>query len=237
MQSRANDATRHAANYGPNTQEVLTTIGQLRSLDEHATDQLIIAMRNLELGTTIGANDDLERLWEARGNASELIHGQLADVWAAVLKETHACMKKFVATSEVVTASTDALLGAVCKPSIDPSDNQALTSAWHIGQGRCDGNKTTLEQLRELRRKNKQLKRRIEELEDRVVELETEVDVCDLLESLKSELLVEIANLLKGDPGPHRVHDWSDLSEMVQRLVDKLEAMENSAECLDSETN
>ena len=237
MQSRTNSATSHSANYGPNTQEVLTTIGQLRSLDEHAIDQLIIAMRNLELGRTIGANDDLGRLWEARGNASELIHGQLVDVWAAVFKETHNYMKKFVATSEIVAASTDALLGAVCKPFIDPSDYDALTHAWRTGQGQCDGNTTVLAQLRELRRKNKQLKRRIEELEDRVVELETEVDVCDLLESLKSELLVEIANVLKGDPGPHQVHDWSDLSETVQRLVDKLEAMENSTACLDSKTN
>ena len=237
MQSKTNSATRHAANYGPNTQKVLTTISQLQSLDERAIDQLIVAMHNLELGTTIGANDDLGRLWEARGNASELIHGQLVDVWAAVLKETHTYIKKFAASSEIVTASTDALLGAVCKSLIDPSDYDALTHAWRTAQGQCDGSTTTLEQLRELRRKNKQLKRRIEELEDRVVELETEVDVCDLLESLKSELLVEIANVLEGDPGPHRVHDWSDLSETVQRLVDKLEAMENSAECLDSETN
>ena len=85
MQSKTNSATRHAANYGPNTQKVLTTISQLQSLDERAIDQLIVAMHNLELGTTIGANDDLGRLWEARGNASELIHGQLVDVWAAVL--------------------------------------------------------------------------------------------------------------------------------------------------------
>ena len=237
MQSRTNSATSHSANYGPNTQEVLTTISQLRSLDAHATDQLIIAMHNLALGTTIGANDDLGRLWEARGNASELIHRQLVDVWADTLKEARAHVERFLATSEIVAASTDALLGAACKPFIDPSDYDALTHAWRTGQGQCDGNTTTLEQLRELRRKNKHLKRRIEELEDRVVELETEVDVCDLLESLKSELLVEIANVLKGDPEPHQVHDWSDLPETVQRLVDKLEAMENSAECLDSETN
>ncbi|WP_298337628.1 hypothetical protein [Ferrimicrobium sp.] len=120
MQSRTNSATSHSANYGPSTQEVLTTIGQLRSLDEHAIDQLIVAMHNLELGTTIGANDDLCHLWEARGNASELIHGLLVDVWAAVSEEIHNYMKKFVATPEIVAASTDALLGAVSRVLLDP---------------------------------------------------------------------------------------------------------------------
>ncbi len=84
------------------------------------------------------------------GNAWELIHGELAGAWAAVSEKIHNYMKKSLATSEIVAASTDALLGAVCKPSIDPSDNQALTSAWRIGQGRCD-RKTALEQLPDLR--------------------------------------------------------------------------------------
>jgi hypothetical protein len=109
-------------------------------------------MRNLELGTTIGANDDLGRLWEARWNAWELIHGQLADVWADTRsKEARGHMERFLASPEIVAASTDALLGAVYKHFIDPSDYDALTHVWLTGQGQCDGNKTTLEQLRDLR--------------------------------------------------------------------------------------
>lgn len=206
MQTRTNNTEQHVVpqQYGPNGQEVLAILGQFRSLDEHMANRLIIAMHNLELAQAIGANDDLSRLWGARGKAYELIHGELGDAWECTLKDARGCFEGFWQTAAVVAASTDALLGAICKPFIDPSDYEVLTCVWRTEHGQCDTGKTTLEQLRELKRENKRKKRCIDELEDKVAELETEINVCDLLTSRQTELLTGIANVLKGDPGDRK---------------------------------
>lgn len=52
-------------------------------------------------------------------------------------------------------------------------------------------------------------------------DLLAEIDeYAELLDRL-SGILTRTANALKGDPGPLKLHDWSDLSEVAKRLVDQ----------------
>jgi len=57
------------------------------------------------------------------------------------------------------------------------------------------------------------------------IDLLAEVDeYAELLDRL-SKLLTDTANALKGDPGPLKLHDWSDLPKVAQRLVDQLDRL------------
>ena len=131
-------ASSPSTNYGPNAPEVVRVLAQLQLLNEPTADALIIAMRKLELASSIGANDDLARLWEARGHANELIRMEFADAWQNAMRNSVRCFDSFWQTSAIVAASTDALLGAVCRGSLQDSDYEVLTDVWHQVFGSSD---------------------------------------------------------------------------------------------------
>lgn len=55
----------------------------------------------------------------------------------------------------------------------------------------------------------------IESPEKTVAELRAELDESEALRERMAELLTGVAHALKGDPGPLRMHDWSDLPKVA----------------------
>jgi hypothetical protein len=64
-----------------------------------------------------------------------------------------------------------------------------------------------------------ELRAEIDALVNSVDRLQEEVDEYDILTTRQGELLHGVANALKGEPGPLRLHDWSDLPAVAQAVA------------------
>lgn len=51
----------------------------------------------------------------------------------------------------------------------------------------------------------------------RIAELEQETDDDEILRGHMRRILVETANVLKGDPGPLKQHSWHDLADWARQ--------------------
>jgi hypothetical protein len=68
-----------------------------------------------------------------------------------------------------------------------------------------------------------------ERQERRNNELREELLETEWLNGRMGGLLTRTANALKGEPGPLKLHDWSDLPQVAQELVEELNSWKRAA--------
>jgi hypothetical protein len=56
--------------------------------------------------------------------------------------------------------------------------------------------------------------------------LRRELEESEALRDRMADLLTSVANALKGDPGPLKVHDWSDLPAVAAETAARAEGRE-----------
>ncbi len=117
--------------YGPNTREVIHILGQLQSMTEHESDQIIIAMHDLGFAASVGEGDELARLVDARFSANQLVANEFAIAWQRVQCLVTLHFEGRQQPHALVEALNDTLLGAVCKYALHPAEYELLTNIWY----------------------------------------------------------------------------------------------------------